>query len=249
VLQASRALANETRAEAERQSEQLRTAVLDALAHEYKTPLTVIRTATSGLLELGGLNDNQAELVSLVDNEITRLADLTTRLLQMSRLDRTDVRLRAEPVDADELVGSVLSKMRRELRQHEIRVHASGGQAIMHADPQLTGMALTQLLDNAAKYSTVGSQITVSIDLLPREIRIAVHNIGPCIPVEERDRIFQRFYRSPGVRYRANGTGIGLSITRKIAELHGGRVAVSSNEQSGTTFSLSLLRHREGVRA
>jgi two-component system sensor histidine kinase KdpD len=101
-------------------------------------------------------------------------------------------------------------------------------------------VALLQLVDNALKYSTPGSQVTIKAGLAPREVVISVHNRGPAIGPEDRQHIFDRFYRARGTEHLAPGTGLGLSITRKIAEAHGGRTWVVSDERDGTTFFFAL---------
>jgi len=242
ALERARSLERESRAEAEQQTEQLRTVVLEALAHEYKTPLTVVRAATSGLIEIGQLTDVQSELIRLIDSETTRLNELTTRLLQTSRLDRADVRLRPEQIDVDELVGTVVSGAKQLLSGHPVHVHHTNGKVSIMADRDLVVTALTQFLDNAAKYSNPASSVTVAVIVLPEEVRIAVHNKGTYIARESRERVFQRFYRSPEASFSAAGTGIGLSISRKVADLHHGRVWVTSEEDSGNTFFLALPR-------
>ena len=120
------------------------------------------------------------------------------------------------------------------------------GLAVRHspvwADKQLLQMALFQLLDNAAKYSRPGSSIVVDVQEEPAEMFISVRNEGSFIPAEERDKVFQRFYRSPGSEHRAAGTGIGLSVVRRITEAHQGRTWVTSDPENGTTFVLTLPR-------
>lgn len=240
TLERAHALERESRAEAERQSEQLRTTVLDALAHEYKTPLTAIRAATGGLLEMGQLNDSQSELITLIDSETRRLSGLTTRLLQMSRLDTADIRLRPENIEADELIWALLSSAKSVLLGRATRVAGLESGACVRADRELVLMALTQFLDNAAKYSHPASTITISVSVLAAGVRIAVHNFGPAIPAQDQERIFERFFRSPGSHFKAAGSGVGLSISKKVADAHGGRVGVSSQEGDGNTFFLEL---------
>jgi two-component system sensor histidine kinase KdpD len=242
ALERAHSFERESRAEAERQSEQLRTTVLDALAHEYKTPLTAVRTATSGLIEMGGLSTTQSELITLIDSETSRLTDLTTRLLQMSRLDRVDIHMRPERIDVDEFFLALLSSAEISLSGRAINIDGLGSRAYVRADRELVNMALTQFLDNAAKYSDPASTITVAVDMLAGALRVRVHNDGPPIPSEDRERIFERFYRSSGSNHKAAGTGIGLSISKKIAEVHQGRVWVTSKEGEGTTFFLELPR-------
>jgi len=242
-LEWARSFERESQAEAERKSEQLRTAVLDSLAHEYKTPLTALRAAATGLLEIGGLNSIQAELASLMDSEVDRLNSLTTRLLRMSRLDREEVRLQLERVDPDELVRSVVGGMRNVFAGRPVHIENRNGPAFIRADRELAGMALAQFLDNAAKYSDPASPISVSISPFRSEILISVRNFGPFIPPEDRERIFERFYRNPLSSHKVAGTGIGLSISRKIADAHRGRVWVTSDAENGNIFTLALPKH------
>jgi two-component system, OmpR family, sensor histidine kinase KdpD len=242
ALERANSFERETRAEAERQTEQLRTTVLDALAHEYKTPLTAVRTATTGLMEMGHLSPAQSELIALIDSEIERLNEITTHLLQTSRLDRADVRSRPERIDIDELVQVLVSTGKGLMPRREIQVTGLGSGACIRADRELVSMALTQFLDNARKYSAPGSSITVGIELVPGAVRVGVHSVGPPIPREDRERIFERFYRGSNAHHRAAGTGIGLSITKKVAAVHQGRVWVTSEEGNGSTFFLELPR-------
>ncbi len=244
ALERAHSFDRESRAEAERQSEQLRTTVLDALAHEYKTPLTAVRAAATGLLEMGELTAPQSELVTLIDSETSRLAELTTRLLQMARLDSADVRLRPQRVEVDELILGLLSATGYSFSGRTVHVEGLDSGAHIHVDRELVTWALTQFLDNAAKYSAPASTITVAINPLPGVVRISIHNAGAPIPPEDRERIFQRFYRSAGSSHKAAGTGIGLSISRKVAEVHLGRVWVTSKEGDGNTFFLELPRSK-----
>jgi two-component system sensor histidine kinase KdpD len=105
-----------------------------------------------------------------------------------------------------------------------------------------------QFIDNAAKYSTPGSPIAIAVDDRDGEILISVHNEGSEVRPEDRERIFERFYRSPGSNHRAPGTGLGLSITKEAAEVHRGRAWVNSEEGKGTTFFLSLPRTERRVK-
>ena len=242
ALERTRSLARQSQAEAERQAEQLRTTVLDALAHEYKTPLTVVRTGTSGLLVMGQLTPVQAELLTLIDSETAKLDELTTRLLQMSRLEAAQMRLHPEKIDLSELVTALIARRQNMLAGHLVELKDWEDSLAVCADRELVTVALTQLLDNAAKYSPPGGKVTMAVHSDHREIRISVHNPGPCIPREDRERIFQRFYRSPAANRRAAGSGLGLSIAKKIADLHGARIWYSSEENEGNTFFLALPR-------
>ena len=242
ALERARSFDKESRAEAAHQTEQLRTAVLDALAHAFKTPLTAIMTASSGLLETGRLSTDDGELAALIDEQADHLNRLTSELLQMARIDAEEVRLRRERLSVLTLIEDVLSRYREPLQGRRVILPDSAVQLEVYADREILSKALEQFVDNAAKYSTPGSPIAVTADENLGEIVMAVHNDGPPIQPAERERIFERFYRSEESRHRAAGTGLGLSIAKKAAEAHGGRTWVVSEEMQGTTFFLALPR-------
>jgi two-component system, OmpR family, sensor histidine kinase KdpD len=128
------------------------------------------------------------------------------------------------------------------LAGHPAEVTFSDGSCTTIGDPDLLGTAIMQFIDNAAKYSTPASPISITVDQRESEVVISVHNEGSEIRNEDRERIFERFYRSPGSNHRAPGTGLGLSIAKKAAEAHQGRTWVQSEKGKGTTFFLSLPR-------
>ena len=235
-----RAFANESRIETERRTEQLRATVLDSLAHAYKTPLTAIRAASTGLAEMGKLSPGQAELVGLIDEQTTVLSDLTTRLLTTARLDGGEVRIHASPISVGTLIEEVLASLRDRLASMKVAVDQSDDELTMNCDRGLIVMLLTQYIDNACKYSIYGTTITVRAEHLKAEIILSVHSFGPVIPMADRERIFDRYYRSATLSNRASGTGIGLSVAKRVAVLHGGYVWVTSDEVEGTTFYASI---------
>jgi two-component system sensor histidine kinase KdpD len=242
ALERVRAFEKQSHAEAARRSEQLRTAVLDALAHAFKTPLTAIRTASSGLLEAGHLDPAQQDMVSLIDEESEKLNDLSTRLLQTAKLEASETKLNKQTVLIPQLIEQILSEHSEELGGHPTQVSITNPRCATYGDAELLGTAIMQFIDNAAKYSTPGSPIAIAVDDRDGEILISVHNEGSEVRPEERERIFERFYRSPGSNHRAPGTGLGLSITKEAAEAHRGRAWVKSEKGNGTTFFLSLPR-------
>jgi two-component system sensor histidine kinase KdpD len=229
---------NEDRAEKAKQSEQLRTAVLDALAHEFKTPLTAIQTASAGLLELGGLGGSQSDLAMLIEHEAVRLEELCTRLLRTAKLESKEVGLQTSEVNVQDLIFEVLANEDRE--KHRMKVSVSDAALTVHADRGLLAMILTQYVDNAQKYSKPDTQIEIAAQESRTEVVVSVHNLGSMIRVEDREQIFERFYRSPDFKNAVSGTGIGLSVVKKAAEAHHGHVWVVSGEEEGTTFFLSL---------
>jgi two-component system sensor histidine kinase KdpD len=230
----------EERAETASKSEQLRAAVMDALAHEFKTPLTAVQAASSGLLELGELTESQRDLVTLIDAETSRLNKLCTRLLLTAKLDAQQVGLHTDEVNVNGLLSEVIAGTPIETRNNRIRVAVDDPALNLRVDRGLLAMILGQYINNALKYSTPGTPITVAARKSHTEMLISVHNIGSTIRIEDRERIFDRFYRSPEMKDSVPGTGIGLSVVRKAAEAHRGHVWVISDDKEGTTFFLSL---------
>jgi two-component system sensor histidine kinase KdpD len=230
----------EERAETAKKGEQLRVAVLDALAHELKTPLTAVQTASSGLLELGGLTESQHNLVTLIDGEAVRLNKLCTRLLKAAKLDAKQVGLETADVNVHDLISEVLAGHPAEAERNSIQVAVQDPSLTVRADRGLLAMILAQFIDNARKYSAAGTPIEIAARASQTEFLISVHNFGSTIRIEDRERIFERFYRSSDLKDAVSGTGIGLSVVRKAAEAHHGHVWVISNDKEGTTFFLSL---------
>jgi two-component system, OmpR family, sensor histidine kinase KdpD len=238
-----RAIQQEHRAEAERNVERLRTTVLDGLAHGFKTPLTAIQTASSGLIALNGLNPTQAELVSIIDDQVTMLGQMTTRLLQTAALESKQIRLRRTETALPSVIYSVLEQQDQDA-QSRIVVQVQECMDKVFVDQQLLELALTQLIDNAIKYSFVDHQISVTLTQNEQESMIAISNEGYSIRFEDRERIFERFYRGFDANHGPPGTGLGLSVVKKTAEAHGGTVRVLCDATS-TTFTLTLPRERK----
>jgi two-component system, OmpR family, sensor histidine kinase KdpD len=232
--------AKESQVEAAHQSERLRAAVLDSLAHAVKTPLTAIQSASAGIAEVGKLNHAQEELVALIEDETSKLTLLSTRLLQTAQLEADEFSLAKDEIVVSDLVDDVLKEHQGHMAGHPLEVAVPDPALTIRGDRDLLTMALTQFLDNAAKYSFAGTTVKVSAWESHKELMLSVHNLGPAIPITDRERIFQRFYRSEEARHMAAGTGIGLSTVMMAAEAHHGHVWVISNADEGTTFYLSL---------
>ncbi len=235
-----RAFANESRIETERRTEQLRATVLDSLAHAYKTPLTAIRAASTGLSEMGHLSAAQAELVALIDEQAGLLSNLTTRLLTTARLDAGEVAVHVTPVGVASLIEEVVASLSDRLASMKVAIELPDDGLVLNCDRQLMVMLLTQYIDNACKYSIFGTTITIRAVQTNAEIIFSVHSFGPVIPIADRERIFNRYYRSSTHSNRAAGTGIGLSVAKRVAVIHGGYVWVTSDEQEGTTFFAAI---------
>ena len=240
ALEHFRALQRESRAQAARQAEQLRTSVLDALAHQFKTPLTVARAASSGLLTAGGLTGPQTELVTVIDRQATKLDDLASRLLRAAKLETADFKPQREPLLFSRLVGAAIQRIDLTTDRERFHIFAPSGEVAIFADSELVLTSIAQLLDNALKYSEPGSPIDVVVMVIDGEVVLTVRNKGMVVSAKDRERVFERFYRVPETQDLPAGTGLGLSIVKRIVEAHHGRVWAKGEANYGTVFSISL---------
>jgi two-component system sensor histidine kinase KdpD len=223
------------------QAEAFRTAILDALAHEFKTPLATILAVMGGILESRTLEPEQQEMAGMIESEVTRLSGLTTRLLRTARLDSEEVKPRLELIDLRPFVERVVHRFMSQDRECRITVDASGTPGVVRADRQLLDLALTQLLDNALKYSPPTSAVAVNVQAGEEFITVSVRNEGNAIAPAERHRIFDRFYRGTRVRNLVSGSGLGLHVARKIAAAHGGSLnLIADGSAKGVVFDLKL---------
>jgi two-component system sensor histidine kinase KdpD len=239
-LERSRGQLAAARAEAARQSSELRAAVLDAAAHEFKTPLTSMKAAATALRSSVPSTNPLHELVDIINEDLGRLQALVTDAIQMLRIDSGDFVAHRSRYLVGDIVASALTELGSRFEGHAVH-NAVPGNLSVDADRDLLRLALRQLLDNAVKYSPSDSAITVSAHGDGAIVTIGVANSGSTIPEQEQARIFERFHRGTQARQIA-GTGMGLAIVQRIADAHGGSVAVSSVPESGTEFTLSFPR-------
>jgi two-component system sensor histidine kinase KdpD len=238
-LERARAVEATTRAEAARESSELRATVLDALAHEFKTPLTAMKAASGDLLSGDTLTPRSRELAQIIDEESDRLSSLVSDAVQMLRIDAGDFVVRPARHSVEAVVSEVLKRFSHHLDGHTVVEHVPAGLRV-DADRDLLSLALRQLVDNAIKYSPDASTIEVSAHA-NGAVEIAVRNSGSSISEREQARVFERYFRGADAR-RLPGTGMGLAIVRQIARAHAGSVHVASSPAAGTTFTLVLPR-------
>jgi two-component system sensor histidine kinase KdpD len=240
VLERSRIFRSAAAAAARAQAETLRSAILDALAHEFKTPLATIVTAAGGLSVTGSMSPDQAELAAMIETEAARLGDLTSRLLRLARLDREEVTPRLEPADASEIAQRSARRYTKLWPDRQISFRKNGEVGDVRVDPELMSLAISQLLENACKYSRPDARVLVELSSGENAAAIDVWNDGDPIPTDERSRIFDRFYRGKDAQRTAAGSGLGLYVARKIALAHGGDLSLMDNGAEGVTFRLTL---------
>ena len=226
--------------EAARRSEQLRTTLLDAMAHEFKTPLTSIKAATTALLAGTDQPSNaRMELLSIADEEAERLSILIDDAIEMARLDSDHIDLESEPVAVDNLVRETVQALRSALEDRKVNVGCDAGLPVIYADGRLIRLAVKQILDNALKYSRPGTPIDIRVSAGDGLASIAITDHGDGIPGQDQARIFERFYRGPLTKEQMPGSGLGLSIAKSIANAHRGTLTVTSRPGE-TTFRLAL---------
>jgi len=178
--------------------------------------------------------------VGLIGEQAELLNELTNRLLTTARLDAQEITVHVHPVSVASLVDEVLDSLKDRLTNISLVVELSDRHMSLCCDRKLLIVLLTQYLDNACKYSNFGTRITLKVVIIKAEMIFSVQSFGPLIPLVDRERIFDRYYRSPDSANRASGTGIGLSVSKRIARVHGGHVWVTSDAQSGSTFFAAI---------
>ena len=229
------------RAEAARQSEELKSTLLDAIAHEFKTPLTSIKAASTSMLsETARLDPQFRELATIIDEETDRMSLLVTEAVRLSQIDAGKVKLQREPMDAGKLVEGVLRQFDAQSEGRTVHLHVSGDLPPISADSELIALAVRQLIDNALKYSSPATPIDVTAGIEKDRMVIRVRDRGPGIPERERERIFDKFYRRVTSKVHVPGTGLGLYICREIVRAHSGDAWVEGAPGSGSEFCISL---------
>lgn len=226
--------------EAARQSEQLRTTLIDAMAHEFKTPLTLIRAATTSVLaNPNEIEESTKEQLKVADEEAEHLRELIDNVVEMARLDTAHIEIHPEMSELRETLNDVLASLQTEIDERRVSVMCSERLPAITFDRRLMKLAIKQLLDNAIKYSPFDTPVEVELHEGTGAVTMEITDHGQGIPIEEREKIFERFYRSPSVKNQIPGSGLGLSIANSIVQAHGGNLSVSS-EAARTTFRMTV---------
>ncbi len=238
-LERARAIEKAAAAEAARRNEELRAALLDALAHDLKTPLTAIKASVTSLLShYPRTEERREELLSIVNEETDRLHRTVSEAIQLARIDAGKISLQRSRRPLHEIVTSVLGELK--LGADRVRLDIPSDLPALNVDADLSAQALKQLLDNADRYSPPPSTIEVSARLVEDSIALRVADSGPGVTPDEQSRIFDKFYRGRHSARFPHGTGMGLAIAKGIVEAHGGGISVTGRPEGGTIFSMRL---------
>jgi signal transduction histidine kinase len=226
---------------------QLKSNFIANVSHELRTPLTHVKGYIELLFteSLGPINDDQRNALDVSQRATNRLQALIDDLILFSLASRGELTLRLEPVDIRKIAGDVLSRARPKADDNRIALSTDFEPAIpsVMADEQKISWVLTQLMDNAIKFSSAGGQIVLGVSIESSDmVRVSVTDTGIGIPEERFTDIFEPFHQLDGSSTRRyGGTGLGLSLVKQIVEAHGSFIRVKSEIGKGSTFSFPLL--------
>ena len=229
----------------QREVEQLKANIVSLVSHELRTPLSHIKGYASSLLQPDVQWDaeTQRDFIASIDRQADRLARLISDLLEISRLDAGGTAtMERIPIAATALVERGIRQAEPNALGHPIETIIPADLPLVFADASHIERVLSNLIENAAKYSPSGSTITVELAARPESVVFAVHDRGTGLTPEEMSHLFERFYRSPRVKHRTPGTGLGLAICREIVQAQGGKIWADTVEGEGSSFRFSLPR-------
>ncbi|MFN8622531.1 MAG: DUF4118 domain-containing protein [Chloroflexota bacterium] len=243
ALQRERLRAAAVDAEVARRSDALKTALLDSVSHDLRTPLASIRVAAGSLMdpELGWTSDDGRTAATAIDREAERLGRLVTNLLDMSRIESGDLRPQLRVVDLAEVVDQAVLRLRPVLGERRVTVELPHDLPAARVDEVFIDQVVTNILENAARYVPASGGIWVSGEASDGRVRLVIEDDGPGVPDAALPRLFEKFYRVPRAGEGSRrGTGIGLAVVRGLVEAMGGDVVARRSTRGGLALELSL---------
>jgi two-component system sensor histidine kinase KdpD len=221
--------------------EQLRNTLLASLSHDLRTPLAVIAGNASSLRdERARLSQaEQDQLLETLYDEAQQVSLTVSDLLEMTRLHSGRVELDRQWYPAEELVGAAIERCKRQLANHRVQTRLDPQLPLLHVDGVLIEKLLVNLLENAAKYTPAGTLVTIVGENSPGTVILRVEDAGPGLPAGDEERIFDKFYRADR-EGAVTGSGLGLSICRAIAQMHGGSITAVNRSSGGAAFTVTL---------
>ena len=231
-----------SKAEAARESDRLRSVLLDSVTHEFRTPLTAIKASAETLLsnvQLGA--PDRKDLLTVINEETDRLNRLVGEAAEVAQLDSHQIEFHFQPHSIREAIDAALESSRQALLRHPVELKVPENLPMINMDLDRIAEVLVHLLENAGKYSPPDTPIHVMVEQrLGGEIVTSVADHGAGIDDMEQDMIFEKFYRGRNLRSTVQGTGMGLAIAKAIVEIHGGTIGVRSQVGHGSVFYFTL---------
>jgi two-component system sensor histidine kinase KdpD len=246
AIERARAVEQLGQTEAERRGERLKSALLDSITHDFRTPLTSMKAAVSSLLSPAVSDSGQArELLTIIDEECDRLNHLVEEAGEMAKLEAGEIVLDLASTPVVDIVQAALGHCKIALTGRRVDLRVSPNLPMVRADRERAKEALVQLIDNANLYSPKEQPITIAAELLGDAVSVSVADRGPGIDDFEQTMIFDKFYRGKDQRYLVRGTGMGLPIAKAIITAQQGNMSVTSQLGHGSVFSFTLpVDHR-----
>ncbi len=228
-----------------REAEELKSTFISIISHELKTPVALIKGYAGTLRREDAKWDvtTVRESATVIEEEADRLTQLINNLLDASRLQAGGLKLNLGDVALDRIAARLVDKFRTQTDQHTLSAEFAPDFPVIQADAARLEQVLSNLISNAIKYSPKGGAVRVTGRARPDEVTVCVSDEGIGIPIEEQDRIFERFYRvEDALSRRTAGSGLGLYLAKAVIDAHGGRIWVESAPGRGATFSFALPR-------
>lgn len=226
-----------------RSSERLRRELVANVSHELRTPLTSIKGFVETLLA-GALRDEQhsRRFLEIIEAETNRLTKLVDDLLELSRLESKGVTFRMQAVDLGAVCLAVVNRHQPRCESAGVQLeYLSDAQATVLADPDRVEQVVTNLVDNALKFTPEGGRVCVRVGVFGSEAQVLVEDTGRGIPPEDLPHVFERFYRADRSRTRTSGgSGLGLAIAKHLVEMQGGRIWAESTPGKGSVFCFAF---------
>jgi two-component system, OmpR family, sensor histidine kinase KdpD len=242
LLERARLVEQTSQVRALAESDRLKSALLSSVSHDLRTPLAVIKGAVTDLLDSSVARDAaaQSELLHAVNDEADRLNRLVGNLLVMSRLEAGALPLTRSWQDIGELITAVVDRARSSLGARPLTLLVPDDLPLVQVSATQIDQVLTNILENAAKYTPNGTAISIRAQAGDQHIEVEVRDSGPGIPEDMTERIFEKFARGIGPERHADGTGLGLAICKGIVEAHGGQIWAENLVSGGARFVWTL---------
>ncbi|HQU82541.1 MAG TPA: DUF4118 domain-containing protein [Pyrinomonadaceae bacterium] len=233
-------------AEALKQSEKLKSSLLDAVTHDLRTPLTSIKASVTTLLDSEGGHrtievdaESRFEFLEIINEETDRLNNFIEGMVELARVEAGSLRLRQKLSSVEEIISTAIKRAENLLKNHRIRIELEKDLPLVTVDAKALAEVVYTLLDNAAKYSPENSLITIKAAVVENEVKLSVNDVGKGIAEEIREKVFEKFFRAESKV--VGGLGLGLAIARGIIESHNGKIWIETGDnEKGTKIVLTI---------